>query len=131
MKLDRQNAVVEIDQAGARAPPHHLLSIPGTLQDLQRWARRGELFGAKPIPPCSQDVVNQRRNRSRCFHRVEDVADADGVPRLEGSELPAESPAHGAVHVVYRQRNRRGDLGCVEECWTERLTEEDAYLVVA
>ena len=56
--------------------------------------------------PRGKKLRDERRQRVALFFKLlRHGLDADGVPRFERPELPAESPAHGAVHVHNRIRN--------------------------
>ena len=58
--------------------------------------------------PGGKQIRDERRQRVAFFFQLpRHGLDADGVPRLERPQLPAKSPAHGAVHVHDRVRNFR------------------------
>src|SRR5215467_5883551 len=86
--------------------------------------RRWQRSVAKTITAGPQHFVEQWRQGLRIADRCEHLANADSIPRLERSQLPAKSPSHGTIDVVYRVRNRWRDMRAVDERLAERAPEK-------
>ena len=62
---------------------------------------------------------------------VEDRSEADGVPRLEWPQLPAEAPPHRPIDVVDRRGDVRRHAGRVDQRGPEGTPQQIAGLVPA
>ena len=130
VELDGEHAVAEIDEARPRIPADHALPIFRGLQNLQAFARRRQRAVTEAVAPRSQDVGDERGQigLADCFGHF---ANADRVPDFERAELPAESPLHRPVDVVYRVGDGGCDARSVEERRAKRGAQESAHLVAA
>ena len=80
---------------------HDALPLFRRLENLQVGRRRRQRPFAESLLAAPQHVRDQRR-RILVADRLEHVANAEGVPRLEWTELPAEAPPHRPIDIVDR-----------------------------
>ncbi len=114
VEVHGQDAVADVHQAGAGIAPHDAFPLFSRPKNLKVGRRRGHRSIAETIGAALEDV----RDEGRCLFDAdgfEDVANPEGVPCLERTELPAEAPPHRPVDIVNRVGNFRRRMRRVDE----------------
>ena len=141
------HAVAQINQARARIFLHHGRAFlqrfqnddsGGLFDRLWRGRRnievtRAALLGlVERFTGRREHFRNERRNLlALALERLRHALDADRVPHLKRPQLPAESPAHRAVHVHDAVRNFRNATRGVETSLAKTRPKELIRLVAA
>jgi len=101
VELDGEHAVLEVHEACPGVAPNDPAAIFGGFQNLQLRRRRRDAVASEPIAAGLEDLLDRWRwVGPRIPHRVQHLVNADGIPDLEGPELPAEPPLHRAIDVI-------------------------------
>ena len=134
VELDRQHAVPEVNQTGARVTPDDVSAAPGAVEYLQVGSGRRE--GSGPHAPGGAAVARRQSGPGPRGRRqigppagIEHPVDTQQIEQFEGAVVPAESPAHRPIDVVRVVGDGRGRLGSVEQGLPERGAHEVAHVV--
>ena len=135
VELDGKDAVAQVDQAGPGVPAHRRPRRLRAPEDLQvrcgGW--QSALTEADRLGPCraGAPLSHQRRGIGTRARRLEHRVDANRIPQLERTQLPAEAPPHRAVDIVDRVRNIGCDACRIDQRRRQRRPQELADAVAA